>query len=103
MIKIENYCKPGITKPGIPGIFDDEIEGKLNPCPLCKRIPKPMVRTDFLDGYFAAVSCFGGKGMSHAYVKATGFDDYKDVLNEAITKWNDGEIELRNEQEDMER
>ena len=52
MIKIENYCKSGVTTPGIPRIFDDEVDGELRPCPLCGRIPKPMVRADFLDTRF---------------------------------------------------
>lgn len=77
MIKIENFCKPNATKLlGIKGAFDEEIEGELKPCPLCGRIPKPMVRVDSMDGYFSAVSCHGGKGISHAYVSSIGHGDY---------------------------
>lgn len=95
MIKIENYCKPNTIKLlGIKGAFDEEIEGELKPCPLCGRIPKPMVRVDSLDGYFSAVSCFGGVGCSHAYVSAIGHGNYMDVLNAAINEWNSGIIKV---------
>ena len=97
MIKIENYCKPnGIELLGIKGAFDEYIEGELKPCPLCGRIPKPMVRVDSLDGYFSAVSCFGGECVSHAYVSAIGHGNYIDVLNSAIAEWNNGIIEIDN-------
>lgn len=95
MIKIENFCKPNATELiGIKGAFDECIEGDLKPCPLCGRIPKPMVRVDSLDGYFSAVSCFGGKCVSHAYVSAIGHGNYMDVLNNAIAEWNNGIIEI---------
>ncbi len=95
MIKIQNYCKPNaINLIGIPGAFDDEIIGELKPCPLCGRIPKPMVRADSCDGYFAAVSCFGGTGASHAYVSQKGYRDYLVILGRAIKEWNDGTISI---------
>mgnify|MGYP000883105959 CR=1 FL=1 len=95
MIKIVNYCKPGgMNLLGIPGAFDDEIEGELLPCPLCGRIPKPMVRVSSTDGYLAAVSCFGGKGVAHTYVSARGQDAYLKVLDKAINEWNNGTIEV---------
>lgn len=94
MIKIKNYCKPNATELiGIKGAFDECIEGELKPCPLCGRIPKPMVRVDSLDGYFSAVSCFGGECVSHAYVSAIGHGNYMDVLNNAIAEWNNGIID----------
>ena len=59
----ENYCKPGgVELLGIKGAFDEEIDRELKPCLLCGRLPKPMVRVDSLDGYFATVSCFGCSG-----------------------------------------
>ena len=100
MIKIENYCKPNATRLlGIKGAFDEEIEGELKPCPLCGRIPKPMVRVDSMDGYFSAVSCHGGKGISHAYVSAIGHGDYMDVLNNAINEWNSGIIKVEDKED----
>lgn len=99
MITIENYCKQkGVELLGIKGAFDDTVEGELKPCPLCGRIPKPMVRVDDIDGYFAAVSCFGGTCFSHAYVCAKGKGNYMDVLHAAINEWNDGIIEVNNEE-----
>ena len=95
MIKIENYCKPnGVELLGIKGAFEEEIDGEIKPCPLCGRIPKPMVSVDSLDGYFSAVSCFGGTGASHAYVSAIGHGNHMDVLNRAITEWNNGIIRI---------
>lgn len=95
MINFVNYCKPNAVELlGIPHAFDDKTEGELKPCPLCGRIPVPMVRADSLDGYFSAVSCFGGKGVTHAYVSKKGHDGYKKVLNEAISEWNNGTIVL---------
>lgn len=98
MIKIENFCKPnGVKLLGIKGAFDDEIEGEILPCPICGRIPSPMVRVDNMPDepkrYFAAVSCFAGGGGSHAYVSTTGSEEYIDVLNNAISKWNAGNID----------
>ena len=95
MIKVENFCKEdAVHLIGIKGAFDDTVEGELRPCPLCGRIPKPMVRADSMDGYFAAVSCFGGTGCSHAYVSAVGHGNYMDVLNAAINAWNNGIIKI---------
>ncbi len=98
MIRIENYCKPdGVKLIGIPHAFEEDIEGELKPCPLCKRMPKPMVRIDSLDGYFAAVSCFGGRGATHAYVSSKGHSGHMKILNRAITAWNNRDIEVYDE------
>lgn len=95
MIKFENYCKPnGRELLGIPGAFDDEIDGELSPCPICGGVPKPMVREDRLDGYFAAVSCFNERGAAHAYVSAKGHSAYPKILGKAIAEWNNGIIEI---------
>lgn len=98
MIKIRNYCKPNGTELlGIKGAFDEDIEGELKPCPLCGRTPKPMVRFDSPDGYFAAVSCFAGVGATHAYVSAKGHGKYMNILDKAIYEWNNGTIEAYDE------
>ena len=53
-----------------------------------------MVRADDLDGYFSAVSCFGGRGFAHAYVSKEGHGNHMDILKNAIHEWNTGSIEI---------
>lgn len=61
---------------------------KLKPCPFCGRIPKPMVREDSLDGFFAAVSCFNGGYTSHAYASAKDATYKENALGKVISVWN---------------
>lgn len=99
-LKFVNYCKPnGVKLLGVPGAFDDETDGELLPCPLCGRIPEAMVRTDSIYGYFAAVSCFGERNASHAYVSAKGHADYEKILHAAINEWNNGVITIYDKKE----
>ena len=58
-----------------------------------------MVRMDSLDGFFAAVSCFGGKLVTHAYVSAKGHGKYMDILGKAIDEWNNGTITIYKEKD----
>ena len=89
---ITNYFKDGIL--GRPGSFDEEIEGELLPCPICGRIPKPTISADSLDKYQAVISCFVGGCTSHAHVLVKGahYNTYYDALNDALSKWNSGDI-----------
>ena len=93
MIKFLNYCKPDSVKLlGVKGAFDDETDGELLPCPICGRMPRPMVRKDW-NGNFAAISCFGGGTTTHAYVSVAKDKPYLDCLNDAVALWNAGEID----------
>ena len=99
MIKLINYCKPdAINLIGTPHAFDDTIDGEIKSCPICGRIPSVMVRVDY-DSFFACVSCFGGKGMSHAYIKVKRKGEYMGLVKEVVQKWNNGDIAIyRNDQ-----
>ena len=98
-MKIENWCKPdGVKHLGSDkSYFEDELAGEILPCPICGRIPVPMVRHDGIwrgkKQFFAAVSCFGGGGTSHAYVSAKGSGKYTDILQKAVSDWNAGDID----------
>jgi hypothetical protein len=92
MYRIENWCKIGAT-PGKKESAECFIEGELLPCPICGRIPVPMVRKDCLDGYVAVISCFGGGGTSHAYVKTGSGKSWKVALDTAVNDWSSGNID----------
>lgn len=60
---------------------------ELKPCPFCGRTPKVLHRTDSLDGYFCAISCFCGGCSARAHQAATGADESEAYMKAAL-RWN---------------
>ena len=60
---------------------------KLRECPFCGRTPKVLHRTDSLDGYFCAISCFCGGYSARAHQAATGADESEAYMKAAL-RWN---------------